>query len=198
MISLDSMDASQIQSTLNLVKTQVTTYRTMLTSYKVAYNNATSKLTDAKQLLNSAKSVTLSVPDQIPLPKSLFGGASVNTNVSSSAVKTVSLQNLKDKAEDRILDLEEKIDELEGWQQKLEKKLEDLNEKANEYKDSAVAYVKQQAISVASTVVSGASKLVTGAISKGENKAKITTETVKDNDLAKTTVSKDSPLTNIS
>lgn len=198
MISLDSMDTSQIQSTINLVKTQVTTYRTMLASYKVAYNNAASKLTDAKQMLNSAKSVTLTVPDQIPLPKSLFGGSSVNTNVSSNAVKSVSLQNLKDKAEDRIIDLEEKIDELEGWQQKLEKKLDELNEKANEYKDTAVSYVKQQAISVASTVVSGASKLVTGAISKGENKAKITTETVKDNELTKTTVSKDSPLTNIS
>lgn len=198
MISLDSMDTSQIQSTINLVKTQVTTYRTMLASYKVAYNNAASKLTDAKQMLNSAKSVTLTIPDQIPLPKSLFGGSSVNTNVSSNAVKSVSLQNLKDKAEDRIIDLEEKIDELEGWQQKLEKKLDELNEKANEYKDTAVSYVKQQAISVASTVVSGASKLVTGAISKGENKAKITTETVKDNELTKTTVSKDSPLTNIS
>lgn len=198
MISLDSMDTSQIQSTINLVKTQVTTYRTMLASYKVAYNNAASKLTDAKQMLNSAKSVTLTVPDQIPLPKSLFGGSSVNTNVSSNAVKSVSLQNLKDKAEDRIIDLEEKIDELEGWQQKLEKKLDELNEKANEYKDTAVSYVKQQAISVASTVVSGASKLVTGAISKGENKAKITTETVKDNELTKTTISKDSPLTNIS
>lgn len=198
MISLDSMDTSQIQSTINLVKTQVTTYRTMLASYKVAYNNAASKLTDAKQMLNSAKSVTLTVPDQIPLPKSLFGGSSVNTNVSSNAVKSVSLQNLKDKAEDRIIDLEEKIDELEGWQQKLEKKLDELNEKANEYKDTAVSYVKQQAMSVASTVVSGASKLVTGAISKGENKAKITTETVKDNELTKTTISKDSPLTNIS
>lgn len=198
MIGLDSMDTSQIQSTINLVKTQVTTYRTMLASYKVAYNNAASKLTDAKQMLNSAKSVTLTIPDQIPLPKSLFGGSSVNTNVSSNAVKSVSLQNLKDKAEDRIIDLEEKIDELEGWQQKLEKKLDELNEKANEYKDAAVSYVKQQAISVASTVVSGASKLVTGAISKGENKAKITTEIVKDNELTKTTISKDSPLTNIS
>ena len=198
MISLDSMGASQIQSTLNLVKTQITTYRGMLTTYRVAYNNATSKIATAKQMLNTAQTTITSVPDQLPLPKSLFGSASVNTEVSSGTVKTVSLQNLKDKAEDKITDLEDKIDELESWQKKLEDKLEDLNKKANEYKDAAVAYVKQQAISVASTVVSGASKLVTGTISKGENKAKITTETVEDNELNKTTVAVDSPLTNIS
>lgn len=198
MISLDSMNISQVQSTLNLVKTQVATYKTMLTSYRVAYNNATSKIADARQMLNTAQSSLSSVPDQIPIPISLFKKPSTNTDLSSSAVDSISLQSLKEKAEDKIVDLEEKVDKLEEWQQKLEKKLEDLNKKANEYKDIAVDYVKQKAISVGSTIVSGAQNLVTGKISKGEKKATITTETVKNNELEKESITKDSPLTNVS
>lgn len=198
MISLDSMNISQVQSTISLVKTQITTYKTMLTSYRVAYNNATSKIADAKQMLNTAQTSIASVPDQIPIPTSLFKKPSTNTAVSSSAVDAISLQNLKDKAEDRIVDLEDKVEKLEEWQQKLEKKLEDLNKQANEYKDKVVNKVKKTASSVASTVVSGVSNLVTGKISKGDTKATITTETQKNNELTKEFATKDSPLTNVS
>ena len=198
MISLDSMGISQVQSTLNLVKSQIATYQGMLTSYRVAYNNATTKIADARQMLNTAKSSIPSVPNNIPLPASLFGKPATNTAVSSSTLDAISLQSLKNKAEDKIIDLEDKVAELESWQAKLEKKLEDLNKQASEYKDQAVSYVKQTAVSVASTVVSGAQTLVTGAISKGQKKATITTDTVQDNELIKQTVAKKSSLTNIS
>lgn len=198
MIGLDSMNISQVQNTINLVKTQITTYKATLTSYRAAYNNATSKIADAKQMLNTAQSTLTTVPDQIPMPISLFKKPATDTNVSSSAVDTVSLQKLKEKAEDRIVDLEEKIDTLEGWQKKLEDKLEELNKQANEYKDIAVDWAKKTAVSVGSTVVSGVSKLVTGKTKKGDNKTTITVDTKKTNELNKESISKNSPLTNVS
>ena len=73
MLDLNSMGISDIQNTITLIKTQVTTYKATLTSYKVAYNNATSKLADARQMVNDAKSQIQTLPDQLPLPKSLFG-----------------------------------------------------------------------------------------------------------------------------
>lgn len=185
MISLDSMSIGDIQNTLTLIKTQVTTYKATLTTYKVAYNNAASKLADARQLVENTKNQTETLPSQLPLPASLFGKKAASGSNSVNIAKTISLQNLKTKMEDRISDLEDTIDSLESWQIKLENKLEELNNKAQEYAQQAKAYAIEKATSLASTITTGAEKLITKTVSKGKSKVTTTVSTIPNNDLVK-------------
>ena len=185
MISLESMSIGDLQNTVTLIKTQVTTYKATLTTYKVAYNNATSKLADARQMAESAKTQTQTLPDQLPLPTSLFGKKASSGALSANVAKTVSLQNLKTKMEDRITDLEETIDTLESWQQKIENRIDELNKQAQEYAQKAKNYAVEKATSLASTITTGAEKLITKTFSKGKTKTTTTISTQQANDLVK-------------
>lgn len=183
MLDLNSMGIADIQNTITLIKSQVTTYKTTLTSYKVAYNNATSKLADARQMADSVKSQAQTLPNQLPLPTSLFTKSTTGGTEAASTVEVVSLQNLKTKMEDKITDLEDTINELEGWQQKLEKRLEELNKKAQEYGQKAKDYVVQKAMNTVNTVTTSAQKLITKTVSKGQAKVTTTISNVQPNNL---------------
>lgn len=185
MISLESMSIGDLQNTVTLIKTQVATYKATLTTYKVAYNNATSKLADARQMVESTKSQVQTLPDQMPLPTSLFGKKASNGENAANIAKTVSLQNLKIKMEDRITDLEDTINTLESWQQKIEKRIEELNKQAQEYAQKAKDYAVQKATKLATTITTGAEKLITKTFSKGKTKTTTTISTQQANDLVK-------------
>ena len=185
MISLESMSLGDLQNTLTLIKTQVTTYKATLTTYKVAYNNATSKLADARQMLEDSQNQMQAVPDQLPLPASLFGKKASSGTTSVNVAKTISLKNLKTKMKDRILDLEDTIDTLESWQQKIENRIDELNKKAQDYAQKAKDYAVEKATSLANTVVTGAEKLLTKKVSKGKTEVTTTVSTVQSNNLVK-------------